>query len=177
MRSFLIKVHLYIATFFAPILVIMAFTGGMYLLGNKGTIASTDVTIEGMVDLESPSLESDVAQLLGDNGIDHDFEYLKIDGSKLITRPTSRTFYELKVGEAEIEASRNEPDWLKRLIELHKGHGPLLFKDLQKVMAAGLLVVLLTGFWLGVSSPALRIPSIATALGGTVVFILAAYVL
>ena len=177
MRSFWIKVHLYVATFFAPIIIVMAFSGGMYLLGNKGSVETTAVSITGNLDAASATLEGDVRQLLADNGIEHEFEYLKISGSTLITRPTSRTFYELKASEGAVTASRNEPDILKRLVELHKGHGPLLFKDLQKVMAVGLLIVLLSGMWLGLTSPALRFPSIIVTLAGTVIFVMAAFVI
>ena len=44
----------------------------------------------------------------------------------------------------------------KRLIELRKGHGPMVFRTLQKLVAAGLVVVVGTGFFLGLSATGLR---------------------
>ena len=58
---------------------------------------------------------------------------------------------------------------VKQLVELHKGHGPGLFKTLQKIMAVGLVIILLSGFWLGVSSEALRAPTLITTIAGLVI--------
>ena len=42
------------------------------------------------LDLDSATLEEDVRRLLAGQGIDHRFEYLKVSGNTLTTRPTSR---------------------------------------------------------------------------------------
>lgn len=55
----------------------------------------------------------------------------------MITKPTSTTWYEVNTSDLQPVVTRNEPDLVKQLVELHKGHGPLPFKDLQKVMAVG----------------------------------------
>ena len=170
MRSLWIKIHLYVAAFFLPMLVAM---GGLYLLGVKGSVESTPValTTTRALSANSDTLDSDVRELLSANGIDHDFEYIKVSGKKLITRPTSANYYEFTLHENEIVATINQPDVIKSLVELHKGHGPLLFKDLQKLMALGLLIVLLSGFWLGASSTGLRVPTLLTTLAGLLVFL------
>ena len=173
MRSLWIKIHLYVAAFFLPMLVAMAGSGGLYLLGVKGSVESTPValTTTRALSANSDTLDSDVRELLSANGIDHDFEYIKVSGKKLITRPTSANYYEFTLHENEIVATINQPDVIKSLVELHKGHGPLLFKDLQKLMALGLLIVLLSGFWLGASSTGLRVPTLLTTLAGLLVFL------
>lgn len=168
MRIFWIKVHLFIAAFFLPLLLLMATSGGLYLLGIKGTTDSSpvEVTREVAIDMQG-NLEQQISELLKANGVEHSFEYIKVSGSTLITRPTSTTWYEIDTFSNQI--TREVPDLVKRLVELHKGHGPGLFKNLQKVMAVGLLVVLLTGLWLGLSSPALRLPAIGISLFGALV--------
>ena len=153
MRSLWIKIHLYVAAFFLPMLLAMAVSGGLYLLGVKGSVDSTPVSLSATKALfaDSRTLDRDVRELLNANGIAHDFEYIKVSGNKVITRPTSTNYYEFIIHEDEAQATLNRPDLIKSLVELHKGHGPLFFKDLQKLMALGLLIVLLSGFWLGAS--------------------------
>lgn len=173
MRSLWVKIHLYVAAFFLPMLLAMATSGGLYLIGVKGSVDSSPVSLSATQTLTSDSdtLESDVREFLNANGIDHDFEYIKVSGNTLITRPTSSDYYEITLHENEVHATLNRPDLIKSLVELHKGHGPLLFKDLQKLMAIGLLIVLLSGFWLGASSAGLRIPTLLTTAAGLLVFL------
>jgi len=173
MRSLWVKIHLYVAAFFLPMLLAMATSGGLYLLGVKGSVESSPVSLSAVQSLsaDSVTLESDVRKLLTANGIDHDFEYIKISGNTFITRPTSADYYEFTVHNNELQATLNRPDLIKSLVELHKGHGPLLFKDLQKLMALGLLIVLLSGFWLGASSVGLRIPTLLTTGAGLMIFL------
>ena len=173
MRSLWIKIHLYVAAFFFPMLLAMAVSGGLYLLGIKGSAESTPVplSVMKMVSADSKTLESDVRELLNANGIDHDFEYVKVSGSTLITRPTSSDYYQIRTRDDALEVTLNRPDVIKTLVELHKGHGPLFFKDLQKLMAVGLLIVLLSGFWLGTSSRALRVPTLLTSIAGLLMFL------
>ena len=173
MRRKLIQLHLYVAAFFLPMLVAMAVSGGLYLTGDKGSTARTpiEITAPQSLSVSSQTLEADVRTFLKANKIVHDFEYLKVSGSTLMTRPTSRTYYEIKTSVDADQLSRVEPDWIKVLVELHKGHGPLWYKDLQKLMSLGLLFVLISGVWLGISSQALRIPTLLSTAAGGVLFI------
>ena len=99
MRKLWIKIHLYVAAFFAPMILVMATSGGLYLLGVKGTVASTPVEISSpsVLSIDSSTLEEDVRQVLGANNIEHDFEYIKVSGTSLFTRPTSRIHYEFNL--------------------------------------------------------------------------------
>lgn len=171
MRSLWVKIHLYIASFFLPFLLLMAVSGGLYLNGIKGEVVQTPVDMTSAVPLDpdSSSLKQDIDGLLQANGIIHEFEYVRISGSLLTTRPTSRDYYTIDASSPVPIVVLNHPDLVKRLVELHKGHGPGLFKTLQKVMAVGLVLILLSGFWLGVSSPALRMPTLGTAVAGLLI--------
>jgi hypothetical protein len=58
------------------------------------------------------------------------------------------------------------------MIELHKGHGPSAFKTFQKAFAVGLIFIILSGLWLGISASRLRQSTLLTAISGAVVFAL-----
>ncbi len=176
-RSFLVKAHLVAAAFFAPVLLLMALSGGAYLIGQKGDVVRTPVTLPAntSIDSQSPTLEADVRELLRQIDPEFDFEYLKINSTTLITRPTSRVFYELDAGAGALAIRKATPNLISRLIELHKGHGPGAFKEFQKFMAAALMFILISGLWLGLASTQLRTTSAVTALGGLIVALLLAF--
>jgi len=175
-RSLWIKAHLLAAAFFSPALIIMAISGGLYLIGTKGSVQQTPVqaTPDMTLDVTSPQLEQDVRNLLSGIDADFEFEYLKISGNTLTTRPTSRDYYTINAGTDALTITHNTPDLVKHLVELHKGHGPLLYKDFQKVMAIALLFVLLSGAWLGLSAAGLRSMTAVTMFSGLAVTLLLA---
>ena len=167
-RSFWIKAHLIAAAFFTPALILIAISGGLYLLGIKGEVTQTPVSISAgtKLNFESSDLQMDVSKLLDELNIEHDFEYLKVSGNTVTTRPTSRIFYTFSRTREGVEIAHNRPSLQKVLVELHKGHGPMMFKDFQKAMAFGLLFILLSGTWLGLSSQGLRSTTVAAAGSG-----------
>ena len=176
-RSLWTTLHFCVAAFLAPVVVLMAVSGGLYLLGIKGKVTEIPVPLEPQVTLDSglSGLEAAVRQLLADAGVEHRFEYLKREDGTLITRPTSRVHYAVHVGQDGVRLTRNEPNLQKRLIEL-QGHGPTAFKTLQKVTAAGLVVVVSTGFWLGLSAGGLRMRMAAISAAGLLLFLVLAFV-
>jgi hypothetical protein len=171
-RSVLIKLHLYIAAFLAPAFLFLAISGGLYLVGIKGSVEQTSVPISGKFTLDSGSatLYQDVQKVLLAAGISHDFEYIKVKGQTLLTRPTSRNFYKFELKSDELAVTYNQPSLQSKLIELHKGHGPRIFKTFQKLIAVGLLFVVLSGFWLGVSALGLRRNTFIVTSFGTMLF-------
>lgn len=178
-RSFWIKAHLFAAAFFAPVLIVIATSGGLYLLGVKGSVEEITVPTPAgaTLNLGSTTLEADVAGLLAGAGIAHEFEYLRAGQNSVTTRPTSTTYYVLATTAEGVNISKHEPSLQKRMIELHKGHGPVLFKEFQKFMAAALLFVLLSGTWLGLSSKGLRNKTLATMGGGLATFVALAFLI
>ena len=176
MRQLWINLHLWVAAFFTPILLLIAISGGLYLIDVKGTTVETDISLpaDALVDLEAEDLKEQVDELLRGAGIEHSFEYIRRSGSTLTTRPTSRTYYVVNVTEDGVQAARVVPDLQKRLIELHKGHGPLAFKQLQRITAVGLIFAILAGLWLALSAADLwRHGAIATGAGLVVTVVLA----
>ena len=172
-RALLIKLHLYCSAFFAAAIVLVAVSGGLYLIGIKGTIEQTPVgtLATGQQLLLDPS-EAKVQAALVTLGVsDFEFEYVKQKGSQLITRPTTRPFYTLDISGEDAVVRYNEPSLQKRMIELHMGHGPTAYKAYQQVFAAGMLFIILTGLWLGLSSARLRFSTAVISGAGVILFL------
>ena len=172
-RRLLITLHLYLSAFFAGVVIVMATSGGLYLLGVEGEVDATEVGVVsgGGALLEDPSLEA-VTAVLARAGIEgFSFDYVRGSGTRLYTRPTSRTHYVLEVDGDRIAVTRNEPDLQKTMIELHKGHGPTVYKTFEKLFAAAMLFIILTGVWLGLSAPRLRRSTLIAVASGLAVFI------
>ena len=172
-RALLIKLHLYCSAFFAAAIVLVAVSGGLYLIGIKGSVEQTPVgtVSSGQQLLQDPS-ETTVEAALASLGIaDFEFEYVKQKGSQLITRPTTRPFYTLDISGDKAVVQYNEPSLQKRMIELHMGHGPTAYKTYQQVFAAGMLFIILTGLWLGLSSARLRFSTAVISGAGVILFL------
>lgn len=169
-RNVFIQTHLLIAALFTPMILLVVVSGGLYLLGVKGEIVQTSVTAPAstVLNVSSDSLESDVRNLLANLDPAYTFEYLKVKGNTIYTRPTSRDHYEIIAGGDKLSINKNAPSLQKSLVELHKGHGPRAFKTAQKFMAGGLLIMLLTGVWLGLSSRILRMRTVIVMSIGTI---------
>ena len=173
-RKLFITIHMYLSAFFAPAVLLVAISGGLYLLGVKGqveqeTIYSSDTAI----DVKSSSLDADVSALLAAAGAgSYSYEYVKVSGSKLYTRPTSSDHYIIQPSEDGVDVIHARPSLQSRMIELHKGHGPGAFKTFQKIFALGLIFIMLSGLWLGISAARLRKSTLLTAAAGTVAFVI-----
>jgi hypothetical protein len=171
-RSLFITIHLYLSSFFAAVVVLVAFSGGMYLLGIKGSTETTEVGAigGGTALMADPSKEAVLAALSGAGVEGFDFDYVITRGDTLYTRPTSRTYYGLTVDGDAVTVTRNEPSFQKRMQELHFGHGPSLYREFQKVFAAGMVFIILSGVWLGLSSSRLRKQTLIAVGSGLLVF-------
>ena len=84
-RKTLIQLHLTAAAFFTPVLLLIACSGGLYLLGYKGNVHSTPVSIpQGIsIDINSTDLDATVRKLLQRLNQPSDFEYVKQKGATL----------------------------------------------------------------------------------------------
>ena len=175
-RGLLIKIHLYLSAFFAPAIVLVAVSGGLYLLGVKGSVdsaplGSAPADTRWTVD-PSKAMVQDALSSIG--VVDFHFDYVKRQGAGWITRPTTRVFYGFERQGEEVQITRYTPSLQKRMMELHMGHGPSAYRQFQKLFAAGMLFIILSGVWLGLSSAQLRQrTAIAVGAGGLVFVLLA----
>jgi hypothetical protein len=172
-RKLLINCHLYMAALFAPVLLIMGFTGGMYLLGYKGSLEEKLVfqIAADKVNFQQDNKAATVEQLLQMAQIEHSFDSVVGGGRSLMTRPSSTRHYQFKLEDDRVIVLERNPSVLRALIELHKGHGPELFVWMQKIMALALLLILLSGLLLGYLSPVLRRKTLLTSAIGVAAFI------
>ena len=178
-RKTLMTIHLYLAAFFTPMLLIMAVSGGLYLLNIKGSVEKGEaVLIPGVALTQEGEAKADELRAVLENaGFDGDFDYIKDRGSMMQTRPTSRDYFEIKPVDAGLEVTPVSPDLVASMMELHKGHGPLVFRTLEKILALGLVLILLTGLIIGVQSPLFKIRTVAITGAGIFVSVLLAAVL
>jgi hypothetical protein len=139
-----------------PFFILFVVTGTLYLAGIKGEsekklVKTFDITLSKNVEI----LDAQVKQILKDEGIKFDYEYLKIKGKSIYLRPTSRDYYVFERAE-QTKLYKVESSFQKKMMELHKGHGPTLFKRFSIVFGVGLFLVGITGIYLGVSVKAYR---------------------
>ncbi|PHS77916.1 MAG: hypothetical protein COB56_01530 [Robiginitomaculum sp.] len=172
-RKTLILLHLYFAAFMAPAFGLVAVSGGLYLLGNKGKVERVAIPLPAGIslDFKSGTLEADIREVMKSADIDQNFEYLKIRANQVQTRPTSKTYVEFKQSRHGLTATRNSPNLQYAMMELHKGHGPKLFKTYQKLVALALLAVVLGGFFVGLLAKTYRKKVIVASVVGFGVFL------
>jgi hypothetical protein len=126
---------MYLAAFFAPAALLVAISGGLYLMGIKGHVERETIyqTRDVTIDSSSKSLHSDITGLLATADVtSYSFEYVKVSGDTLYTRPTSTNHYIVRLNPDGVELIHASPNLQNRMVELHKGHGPTAFKTSRK---------------------------------------------
>lgn len=177
-RKYLILAHLWLAGLMAPAFALHAISGGLYLMDIKGEAATERVSLPAgaELDFESATLEADVRSLLKTANLKHDFEYIRNRGTVIQLRPTSKTYLEFKQSPQGLSATRVKPNTVRSMMELHKGHGPQLFKSYQKLVALLLLGVVLGGILVGLMAKAYRRQTIIALVLGVIVFVFVGFV-
>jgi hypothetical protein len=156
----------------------MAVSGGLYLLDIKGSMEKGEtIVLEGVTIDDTGDKSAQVKKLLEQANLSNDFEYLKDRGAVMQTRPTSRDHYEIKTTGNRVEITPVSPDLVAAMMELHKGHGPGLFRLLEQIMALGLILTLLTGLIVGLQSPLLKTRTVGFTAAGIFVFVIFAAIM
>jgi len=176
-RSQLVTLHLYVAAFLVPFLFLMSLSGVLELFDIKGDTQKTLIysTDKGAINYNSRNINQDVKAILLKAGIDADFSRVKIKKSRLNTIPNYSTHYVLKLTETHLNVYEYKPSALTKLMSLHKGGGPKLYRLYQKYSVFGLFFVLITGIWLGISSPKLRGKTSMVLILGVVFYFVISY--
>lgn len=179
LRRLLIWLHLAFASFTLPFLLLVAVTGALYVNGSKGSVSSAAIELPSgtSLDMKSDSLKADVKTLLKAQGVDVRVQKLKISGNTIITRPSSEPYAELKVSSTGVEGKLQTPDLHRKLVELHKGHGPKAFKLYQTLAAITLIFVSLGGVLIGLLMPAYRNYTIGLTTLGTIIMLVIGFML
>lgn len=169
-RQLLFNIHFYLSSFFTPFLLLIAVTGTFYLFGNKGNVKETLVKSNVMIQKEQE--KEQVKQVVKELDANYRYEYLKDRGSSIQTRPTTRDYFNFKKNaDGTFNVYKVEPNFLLRLIEVHKGHGPKLLKYFQKVLGFALIFITITGLLMSLKIKT-RVKSflISMTAGGVILF-------
>lgn len=172
LRRILVSIHLYAAALLAPAFLLVAISGGLYLADVEGGAKETPVTVPAgtKFDSESPTFEADVRAFLKAQKIDVEFEYIRARGSNFVTRPTSRPHVAFEEKNGQLTAKYVEPSLLNAMMEIHKGHGPRVYRVFGMIAGLMLFFVVIGGLLVGLLSPAYRKPTIYSVIAGSVVF-------
>lgn len=176
-RNQLITLHLYIATFLVPFLFLMSLSGVLELLDIKGSTQKTLIysTTKDAINFKSRSIVQDVKNILNKAGIKTDFSRIKIKKTRLNTLPNYSTHYVLKITETHLNVYEYKPSVVTKLMSLHKGNGPAIYKYYQKFSVFGLFFVLITGLWIGLASSKLRSKTLTIFISGLVFYLVISY--
>jgi uncharacterized iron-regulated membrane protein len=150
-RAFWIQLHLLLAAFFLPLMLMMPLSGTLYLLGFKGEQNVVEAfRVPGPYPAEASADEQEawVRARFAEQKVDFDFEYIRAGKGEWVFRPSSRVHFAAKQVESEVVFSRLEPDLQKRLMEIHMGHGPQLMKQLTIGFGLALILTALSGVYL-----------------------------
>lgn len=166
-RKFLVQAHIVLAGIFAPLLILIPLSGGLYLLGIKGDMKQTlSFQIEESLPENEKELRAFFEDQFSKNNILFTFEKIKISGNSYIFRPSNHTHYMAVKKDEGFDVFLMEPSLVKSLVEVHKGHGPSKLKTLQTFFGVGLLLLTVSGFILALTvSPYRRVIGISTVIG------------
>lgn len=171
-RPLLIKIHLLISSFFFPFFILLPLSGALYTYGVKGEKVKQEVlNVATVIDVKSPSLESDVRELFKANDIQYNFKYIKKRPTYLELRPATKEHFYVYASDESTRLVKVTPNFIASIIEFHKGHGPMSVKQMQGLAGIGLILLSLTGFWLAVSLKPYRRQFLVSFWLGTLVLI------
>lgn len=168
-----IKIHLYLSGVSLIFMALMSMSGANHLLlDNESETTKTIKTIALQTETTKSQLESIFKKELTELSPDYNYDYIKGSDKSLMTRPTTRSYYTIKVKGNEANIQMHEPSLIKSLMELHKGHGPRSSRAVLGVLGIIVIGSILSGLWLGLSSPAFRKTTILTVVSGLSIYML-----
>ena len=169
-RNLAIKIHLILASLLMPFLLIMPLSGVFYLIGFKGD-AKTELafTISEKIPLDLKEKEAFFNEQFKQNNISYKFEYIREKDNEVIFRPSSKLHYTATIiPDGVTSVYKSQPNLTKRLIELHKGHGPRLMRTLEIIFGFALIIITLTGVWIALITKPYRKPMAISLLIGII---------
>lgn len=177
-RIILVKVHMLLAAFIFPAIVMFLVTGGFYTWGVKGSYSDEVHLIElrGPLSADVGQLQKLIVRELGNLGIEVPSGKVKLKkagtsfkaewtGSKrdVILEPTAE--------QLTARLTVKETTWYRSLVQLHKAKGGQLFKVYAAVLAFSLFAILSTGFFIALGIPRHRKSAISASMAGIALFL------
>jgi len=112
-RKIFLNIHLYLAAFFLPFLLLMPITGVSYLLGEKGAkVSRVEFSTNEVPPQDKNQQKEWIKNQFENNKIDFDWEYIKPNGNDLILRPSSKDHYIVSVQADKTDFIKIEPNLL-----------------------------------------------------------------
>lgn len=176
-RLFLMQVHILLATFIFPVLLLFLITGSLYTLGVKGSydtqvytlplstpLPNDDVALTAFVTKELQNLTltpptGDVRNQSTDEQITLNWRGAALRVTLESTLPT------------EAKLTVQTASWYKRLLELHTANGATAFKVYAIMLASSLFILLVTGFIMALQLPKYRTMTLYSTVLSIAVFI------
>jgi len=181
MQRGLIVVHVVLASFYLPMGVMYAITGGLYGLGIKGSYETveTSVATESPLSKELSQLVAIAEEALRDRGLAD-----PTGGAGIKTSGTS-FHLEWTGTERDVEVHPTEDPMIakvrikdttgyRRLVQLHKAKGGELFKWFAATWMAGLVALFLTGGMMAYARKPFRVLALVASLLGIAAFLVLA---
>lgn len=173
-RALMVQIHLILAGLFLPFMLMMPLSGSMELLDiGMGQEKEAAFVVDGTVPTEKVEMETFFREQFKKNNIDFDFEYIRTSGSDFVFRPTSRVYYMATPVDGVLTMQKVTPQIFKRMMELHKGHGPQLMRKFEIAFGVSLILVALSGLWIAFVTPMYRRKMLLSLGAGFVLIILA----
>lgn len=162
LRKLVIYAHLILASLYLPLLFLMPFTGSMYLLGFKGEEQKVPAFEVSAMDVPSDEFAKAefFRKIFAEQQVSYEFDYIKETSDSYIFRPTSKRYFVAQKNEAFLSFSEVRPSLLKGLIELHKGHGPVLMRPFAVFFAIAMMLTVFSGLYLGLTLKPYRKPTL-----------------
>ena len=173
-RSTLISIHLILAALFLPLMLILPLSGSAYIFGWHGSATTEELVVlnEAMPEDEAER-EAFFREVFAEHAPGYDFAYMRGRGNSVMFRPTTRTYYTAETrDDGTTLVERVRPSLLKRLIELHKGHGPRLMRWFEGAFGVALIFTALSGLWLAWTVKKYRKQTIIAFVIGSVAMVL-----
>jgi hypothetical protein len=177
-RKFFVTAHLVLGAFFLPLLLMMPFSGVLYLWDQEGEVLRTEAfTITEPLPSDEAQREDFFKRQFSQHVVNYKFESLRAgrDGKDFTFKPTSRRHYTASVKDNGIVVTEANPTLLRRFIEIHKGHGPALMRYVETAFGWALIFVAISGVWLAATSRTYRRPLLISFALGTALIVFALF--
>lgn len=157
LRKTMVTVHLALAAFFLPWMLILPISGAAHLWDLEGEPTREEAfRITATAPDDEGAREAFFREQFATLDPNFSFEYVRASRGDFTFRPSSRVHYTAKQAGEEIVFTRVDPPWLNRFMELHKGHGPWIMRWFEAFFGVALVLTTLSGVWLGWTVPSYR---------------------
>lgn len=177
-RVFLTKLHLILAAFMFPAVLMFLVTGALYTWGNKGAWYEETATLSLEQPLTAQSeteIRSVAVTALEQRGLPLPSGALTIETGPdaSLTWIGARSEISLAAGENPMTAAANvkEASFHRWLVQLHKAKGSTAFKVYATILATVLFLLVASGIIMGLQVKALRRITIGSSVLGAFAFI------